>query len=189
MNIVKLGVSGDEGSFSEEAALLYAKKARLKVKLVYLIDMEGVLSALSKDEISLGIIPVINSKCGLVKPAFEAMGRHLFKLVDELALDIQHYLLAQPGVPLNKIKTVVSHPQGLMQCAYYLNHQLPNCMQIEWIDTAKAARDLSQGILPDNTAVIAPQRCSELYRLNVLAQNIQGHEINRTCFMIACAQG
>ena len=50
--MLRIGVSGDVGSFSEEAGLIYAAKAQGgQSKLFYLIDMEGVLAALSKDEI------------------------------------------------------------------------------------------------------------------------------------------
>ncbi len=80
--MIQLGVSGDVGSFSEEAALLYAKQKGLTVVLDYLIDMEGVLAALDNQEIEVGILPVVNLNGGLVKPALEAMDRHLFLLMN-----------------------------------------------------------------------------------------------------------
>ena len=40
MNKVKIGISGDAGSFSEEAALQYAQRENFVPKIVYAIDME-----------------------------------------------------------------------------------------------------------------------------------------------------
>ena len=87
-NTIKLGLSGAPGSFSEEAALLYAEREGLKSDLKYLIDMEGVLAALTRGEIDKGIFPVVNNQGGLVKQAFQAMGKYLFKLFLCLADDI-----------------------------------------------------------------------------------------------------
>ena len=43
--MIKIGISGDAGSFSEEAVWLYARQAGMKPKLSYLIDMEGALTS------------------------------------------------------------------------------------------------------------------------------------------------
>jgi len=39
-----IAVSGEAGSFSEEAGLLYAQRLGLETEFNYAIDMEGVLS-------------------------------------------------------------------------------------------------------------------------------------------------
>ena len=81
-----IGVSGDIGSFSEEAAFQYAKQVEMNPLLVYARDMEGVLAAIEAGSVDLGIFPVVNLYGGLVKPAFKAMGNYLFT-------PIIHYLL------------------------------------------------------------------------------------------------
>jgi len=184
-----IGVSGLAGSFSEEAALRYAKHASITAHLVYLIDMEGVLSALSQNKIDIGIFPVVNIHGGLVKPAFEAMGKYLFTPIDELWLDVNQCLLALPGMTLKQIQNIASHPQAFAQCKKYLNHKLMRVPHITWIDTAKAAKDLSDGILSNTTAVIAPARAAEIYHLDILEKNIQDHNPNLTAFIIAKRYG
>lgn len=179
-----LGVSGDRGSFSEEAALLYAKRAGIKVSLSYLIDMEGVLAAIEKGAIDLGILPVVNLYGGLVKPAFEAMSKHLFTLVDELWLEVNQCLLVRPGLTLNNLTGIVSHPQGLAQCKQFLQKEFKELQLIEWCDTAKAASDLVEGKLSWRTAVIAPERCAAIYGLEIMARNIQDCNPNLTAFIL-----
>jgi len=182
--IIRLGVSGDKGSFSEEAGLLYARRAGIKPNLKYCIDMESVLATLDKKQIQLGIFPVVNSRGGLVQTAFEAMGRHLFELVDEIWFDVRQCLMARKGVKAQDIKQITSHPQAFSQCERYLAKEFPKAKLVEWEDTAKAARDLALGRLPKFTAVIAPAGCARIYGLQLLKKSIQDNRPNLTTFIV-----
>lgn len=184
MKKIKLAVSGDAGSFSEEAGRLYARQAGVTAELIYMIDMEGVLTALDKGEANLGIFPVVNSRGGLVQTAFCAMGRHIFELVGELPMEVNQCLLVLPAVKKDSIKQIASHPQALSQCAQYLKKNYPRAKLVEWLDTAKAARDLAVGVIPKDSAVIAPARSAELYGLEILARGIQDESPNITTFII-----
>src|SRR3990167_10139690 len=119
-NTILLGVSGDVGSFCEAAGFEYAKKNNLKVELVYLMDMEGVLAAIDAQQIEMGIFPVVNFRGGIVKPAFEAMGKYSFRPIDDIWLNVQQCLLVRSDTKLSTIKKIVSHPQALAQCQNYL---------------------------------------------------------------------
>ena len=120
----------------------------------------------------------------MVKPAFQAMGKHLFTLIDELWLEVRQCLLVLPGTTIHQIKSIASHPQGLAQCRHYLQKEFHNIELIEWIDTATAAKDVAQGNLPSCTAVIAPERSAEIYGLDIIAKNIQDSNPNLTAFII-----
>ena len=180
-----IGVSGDAGSFSEEAALVYAKRAGIHPLLAYLSDMEGVLLAIEAGGVDIGIFPVVNLSGGLVNSAFKAMGNHLFTPIDELWLEVNQCLLVLPGMRLDQIEHIVSHPQAFLQCAVYLQNQLKDVCRTEWINTAKSAKDLATGILSPTTAVIASRRSAELYGLATLASNIQDSHPNLTAFILA----
>lgn len=180
-----MGVSGLAGSFSEQAALRYIEQQNLNASLVYLVDMEGVLAAVEDSSVHLGIFPVINTIGGLVKPAFAAMGKHLFDPIDELWLEVNQCLLALPNTDKSQITQIVSHSQALAQCKNYLTQNFPQAELVEWIDTAKAAQDLAKGEFSTTTAVIAPESSAPLYTLNVLAKNIQDKTPNLTAFIIA----
>lgn len=182
--MLTLAVSGDEGSFSEEAGLLYCSREGVDPKLMYAIDMEGVLARVENGEVERGIFPVVNSRGGLVQTAFEAMGRHHFTLVNELWLEVQQCLLVLQGHDRSTITQIVSHPQALSQCERYLADSFPGARQIKWEDTAKAARDLASGVLPPTTAVIAPARAAVLYDLAICERGIQDSRPNLTTFII-----
>lgn len=179
-----IGISGDVGSFSEEAGLRYMEKMQINLTLKYLIDMEGVLSELNDHKIDIGILPVVNLRGGLVRMAFEAMGKYQYKLIDELWLEVNHCLLMHPNGLTNKLHNIVSHPQAFLQCGNYLQKHFSNTSLTEWQDTAIAARELANGHLSPITAVIAPERAAHIYGLNVVAKNIQDENPNLTAFII-----
>lgn len=188
-NSIKLGVSGDKGSFSEEAGLVYAKNHKIKPTIDYLIDMEGVLAAVESGTVDIGIFPVVNLHGGLVRMAFEAMGKHQFKVIDELWLEVNQCLLAKPGVTSSEIKNIISHSQAIAQCGQYLQKNFDQAQLIESQDTAKAAKELSLDKLPLLSAVIAPQRSAHLYGLEIVAKNIQDNNPNLTAFIIVKKYG
>lgn len=181
---IKLGVSGDPGSFSEEAGRLYAKSRQLDATLDYLIDMEGVLHALNNGSIDRGIFPVVNLYGGLVRMAFDAMGRYPFRVLDELWLSVHQCLLVKPHTKKDQILKVISHPQALAQCKKYLAMNFNACELVEFQDTAKAAKALSTGEISVTSAVIAPEKAAENYGLEVLEKDIQDVNPNLTGFII-----
>ena len=181
---MKLAVAGDAGSFSEEAGRLYSEREGLHVELVYAIDMEGVLTRVDRGDVALGIFPVVNAYGGLVRQAFDAMGRHHFIVVDEFPLDVQQCLMVLPQCTRSEIKNIASHPQALRQCRRTIAREFPKAKIIEWVDTAKAGRDLQAGLLPATTAVIAGARAASLYGLKILEHGIQDIKPNITTFII-----
>jgi len=179
-----LGVSGVRGSFSEEAALHFSKKNNLDCTLEYLVDMEGVLSAFDRNAIDLGVFPVVNNNAGLVQAAFIAMGKRSFTYLENIWLEINHCLLAKPGIQLQQIQKIISYPQALLQCKQYLGQHFKNAELVEWDDTAKAANDLAKNILDDTSAVIASESCAKIYGLSILEKNIQDINPNMTAFIL-----
>lgn len=180
-----IGVSGDVGSFSEEAALVYIKKSAIRqYQLQYLINMENVLAALSNKTIELGIFPVVNNNSGLVRPAFDAMGRYLFEIIDDVHLDVWQCLLAKKLLTQKQIKAIYSYPPAFDQCKKFLADEVMGIPTIDWGDTAKAARDLSNGVINDNCVVIGSKAAAEAYNLHILATNIQDVKPNITIFVV-----
>lgn len=182
---IKIAVSGDAGSFSEEAGLLYVQRQCWdNPGIIFAINMEGVLQAVSEEQADYGIFPVVNSRGGLVQTAFAAMGKYLFSLVDELCFEVYQCLMVMPSVEKTEIKQIATHPQAVSRCERYLKRKYPEVILLDWEDTAKAARDLSSGVLPRDTAVIAPARAAELYGLELLDKGIQDNHPNLTTFII-----
>ncbi len=181
----KLAVSGDPGSFSEEAGRLYAtRRGWDDVELVFATDMAGVLSRVDNGEVEYGIFPVVNSRGGLVHMAFDAMGEYTFKMIDEVWFEVYQCIMTLSGVKKENITQIVSHPQAIAQCERYIKKEFPNAKLVEWEDTAKAAKDLHDGTLEKTSAVIAPTRSQQIYDLEMLERGIQDNHPNLTTFII-----
>jgi prephenate dehydratase len=185
-NVVKIGISGARGSFSEEAARLYAHKTGLtRFKLSYLISVENVLSALEEGAVDLGIFPIENSNGGVVLEAIHAMAKHRFAIKKLFEIDVHHNLLVKKGVKADSVRTIVSHDQAIKQCRFYLKRRWPRVKIEEYADTAKAAEDLASGKLPKTTAVIASRAAATLHNLDLLEESIQDLKFNYTSFIAA----
>lgn len=154
-------------------------------EIVPLISAEAVFTALENGAIDKGIFPIENSNGGIVLEAVHAMAKHRFSIERMFELDVHHMLLVKPGVTSSHITAITSHDQALKQCRMYLKRVWPNAQIDPYEDTARAAEDLSNGTLPDTTAVIAPRRCAEMYHLDILEESIQDLKFNYTTFVVA----
>lgn len=179
-----IGVSGAVGSFSEAAAKEYCRKQDVKdCKIEYLVSVENVLNALENGKINLGIFPIENSNGGIVIESVYAMSRYIFNIRELFEIPVIHCLLVKPDTKKEIITTIASHDQALKQCKMYIRRNWANVGIEERDDTAKAAKDLSEGILPPTTAVIAPEGCAELYGLEILEKGVQDLKFNFTSFL------
>ena len=98
--LLSLGVMGIRGSFSEEAALEYARDNNLgEVEIVELLNTEKVLRAVEAGEVDIGIFALENSNGGVVYESVYAMAAHRFRVVDLFEIDVNHTLLVHPSLP------------------------------------------------------------------------------------------
>lgn len=184
MKKIIVGVSGDVGSFSEQASMEYCRKNNIpNYELKYLISVEKVLKSLNEEKIDIGIFPIENSNGGVVIESIFAMSRYIFKIKDIFEIPVIHCLLTKKGMKKEDIKTIASHDQALKQCKMYLKRQWSNANLKETSDTAGAARDLSEGKLTDETAILAPESCATLFGLMIMEKGVQDLKFNFTNFL------
>ena len=189
--MLKIGISGAKGSFSEEAVRTYARKLNGSLgryQIEYLVSVENVLAALENDSVHLGIFPIENSNGGVVLEAVHAMSRHNFEIKKIFEIDVHHNLLVKRGVTAEHVRVITSHDQAIRQCRTYLRRKWPNIDHKDYADTAKAAEDLASGKLSDSTAVIASLAAAEIYGLDILEESIQDLKFNYTSFIAAGAR-
>lgn len=97
-------------------------------------------------------------------------------------MKIDQCLLALPGTKLDEIKTVFSHPQGLLQSRDFMTKH-PDYKGIEYSSTAAAALKVAED--NDRTqAAIASRRAAREYGLEIVADSIQHEKNNCTRFII-----
>lgn len=172
---------GPPGTFSEQAISNYC--SRYGGSTHQCESIRDIVEALSSDKVDLGLLPLENSLEGSVNLSLDLIYQHSeLKLYREIILPIAHYLQAAPGVKKEDIEKIYSHPQAIAQSGEYLNKYFKDAKIVYTESTAAAA---SKVLDQDKSAVIGSIRLSEIYNLNILAENLQGDLPNATRFVLA----
>lgn len=173
--MTRVAFQGERGAFSEDAVLRFFGDVEL-LPCRALID---VFEAVSQDRAGSGMVPVENSQAGSINETYDLLLRHDLNIFGEIALEVDHCLLARPGETLDSIRTVYSHPQALAQSEEFLRKL--NAEIVPTYDTAGSAKLICEKGLV-NCAAVASKRVAEIYRMQVLAEDIQTIASNYTKF-------
>ena len=144
-------------------------------------QFKEVALALNNGDADYGVLPIENSSAGDVAGVYNILLENDVCIVGEVFVKVDHCLLGCPGSKIEEIKTVYSHPQGLMQCAPYLEKLGAEQKSVE--NTAVAAEMVAKRNNPQEAA-IASRRAAELYGLDILAESINFDASNETRFVI-----
>ena len=132
-------------------------------------------------EVELGVLPLHNSRAGMVEEVVRLLAKAPVQVADRVALRIHQSLLGLSGTRLEDITHVTSHPHALAQCGQFLSRREWKLVPAE--NTAVAARRLLAGADPGD-AVVASRRAAEIHGLTILAQDIEDDGENTTRFAI-----
>ena len=129
----KIGCQGTNGANSETASQQFFPDRAV----TFYPTFEHVFQAVERGEVEFGVLPVYNSTSGSVTPTYDLLGKYNCYITAMNQVKIKHCLAVRPGVSLEQIQAVYSHPQALMQCSDFLKYH--NLKQIEYSNTATAA--------------------------------------------------
>ena len=142
----------------------------------------GVMEAVCDGMADYGILPIENSSTGGITANYDIILEYPISILGEHVMEINQCLLGLPGAHLDEIRTVYSHPQGLMQCRAFLENH-PEIDGVEFESTASAAKKVFEDGDPSQAA-IAGITAADIYKLSVVAQNIQTEKDNSTRFIV-----
>ncbi len=184
---IKIGIQGELGSNCEEAAVKLAEKYDIKnYKIIPLVTSANVAASLNAEYIDYGVMATENSIAGRVAETELAMRelRTPYHISLPLYIPIHHCIFLKPDVKTEDLNTIVSHIQALKQTRHTRDKLCPGLKEIKAEDTAAAARKLSEGIYPDNYAVICRKNAGEMYGLELWLENIEDDKSNETAFVM-----
>ena len=174
---MKVAYAGAPGAFSHEAALTFAGDHEPKA----CSSFEAVAAAVQAGDAALGVLPLRNSAAGPV-PGVEALiASARLVVAAERDLAVRLHLLARPGVTLEQIRTVASHPMALRQCSRTIAEL--GLATREAANTALAARDLRDSA----TGVLASEAAAALYGLEIVRRDLHDDPANVTRFALVRA--
>lgn len=177
---VRVSIQGYEGSFHQVAARRFFGD---DVEVITCATFRDVVRiAANRVESDGGVMAIENSIAGSILPNYNLLQKSDLKVVGEIYLQIGQHLLVNPGVTLEDIREVHSHPMALLQCIDYLETH-PAWKLVETEDTALSAKHLHQH-RSRHTAAIASSLAAELFGLETLAPDIQTMKNNYTRFLV-----
>ncbi|MGN0819771.1 MAG: chorismate mutase [Christensenellaceae bacterium] len=174
---LKVIYSGTEGAFGYIAS----KKLFPNASLTACDDFESAYRAVENGEYDCTILPIENSYAGDVGAVMDLMFSGSLYVNQIIELDVVHNLIAKKGATLDKIKTVVSHPQALEQCEDYIKaHGLKTA---SYSNTALAAKYVLEQC-DDSFAAIASAETAEIFGMDILDRSINTARNNTTRFAV-----
>lgn len=171
-----MAFQGESGAYSEEAGHEYSPSTTM----VPYESFDAVFEAVKSDECESGLIPIENSLAGSIHQNYDLLLRYQLFIIGEYFLRVRHCLISQPDGEISHIKSAISHPQALGQCAGFLRElgikPEPVYDTAGSVKILKASGDKSK-------AAIASKRAAEIYGMKILQESIEDNPENYTRFL------
>src|SRR5690348_7603302 len=98
---------GSRGAFSEVASWQLLSSS---AQLLPCPRLEEVFDAVNSGAARYGVIPVENTLAGSIHLSFDLLNVNKLSIIGETVCRIEHALVGAPGVQLNTVRRVFSHP-------------------------------------------------------------------------------
>ncbi len=181
----KIAVQGIVGSFHEDAALKYFDE---EIEVIECKTFTKVCQLVDTDEVDYAVMAIENSIAGSLLKNYQLIRDYHLRIIGEVFLHIQMNLMVVPGVKPGDITDIYSHPIALQQCIEYIEKYYPKAELHEGMDTAGAARLISE-TRNMNAAAIGNLRSAELYKLKIVETGVETNKKNYTRFLILSKHG
>ncbi len=177
----KVAYLGPEGTYAEKAAIAFVQLEKLsEPELIPCLGLHSVIEHTANKTCDLAVVPIENSVEGGVTASLDGLWRNKNLFIRRaLILPIKHSLVGSGEI--HEISEILSHPQALAQCSGWLNHHLPNALQLPTSSTAEAVRMVVGSRF---RAAIASRSSSNLDGIRELAYPINDIAGNCTRFIL-----
>jgi prephenate dehydratase len=148
-----------------------------------------VFEAIRDGTATAGVVAIESSLAGSIRETYDLLSEFYddgIRIVGETSVPVRLALVALPGQSIDWIQRVYSHAQALAQADEFLRTR--DWQVMTTYNTAGAARMIAEK-RERGAAAIASPRVAELYGLEILADNVQTGEENRTRFAILARDG
>ena len=180
-----IAIQGGYGAFHEIAAHHYFENE--EIRILPRNTFRDMVSSVQDRKSDYGIMAIENSLAGSIIPNYNLIINTKMHITGEIYLRIKQNLVAMPGVKIDQLKEVYSHPMAILQCQNFFDAH-PGIRLIESIDTAMSAEEIASNKQID-TGAISSRLAAEKYGLEVLAESIETNKMNYTRFLILSENG
>jgi 3-deoxy-7-phosphoheptulonate synthase len=172
---------GEHGAYSEMAVSRYFASDALNPMPKE--SFRSVFRSVLSGEAAYGIVPLENSLSGSIHENYDLLLQYPdVRICGEIKIRVIHSLIGLPDADYEDIEQVYSHPQGLAQCAEFLE-QFPQWQQIPFYDTAGSVAQVAR-LNDKRVAAIANSEAARVHGMRVLKESIETNPQNYTRFAI-----
>ncbi|WP_373550611.1 prephenate dehydratase [Haliscomenobacter sp.] len=178
---LRVGIQGFPGAFHEIAARLCFESR--PIDIVPCLTFEELVEKLEAgEEMDAALMAIENSLAGSLMSNYKLLDQANLLAVGEVYLRVKQNLMVLPGVKIEDLTEVHSHPVAIEQCLEFFR-QYPHIQLIRTEDTALSARNIREKGLT-NVGAIASSLAADLYEMEILAESIETNKKNYTRFLV-----
>ena len=174
---MSVAYQGQPGAFGHQAALAFLAGHEPVPKPSF----QSVLAAVRDGETEFGVLPMENSCAGPVAEVQELLASTDLPILSTHRLPVRMHLLAPEGTRMESVRSVVSHPVALAQCAETLRQM--GLATEPATNTAIAASMVAENS-DGATAVLASEAAASIYGLAILRRDVHDQADNTTTFCV-----
>src|SRR5271170_4960534 len=176
---LKVAIQGELGSNSHMATVEMLGNQN-SLEIIACTVSAQVLAKVVAGEVDGALLPIENSLHGSVAEHYDLLLELPVRIERESLLRIRHNVIAMPGVTMEEVRRVMSHPVALSQCRRFLAAH-PELEVVPFYDTAGSVKHVMAAGLRDE-AGIAPELAAKVYGAEVLVAGVEDHAENYTRF-------
>ena len=178
---LRVGIQGFPGAFHEIAARLCFEGR--PIDIVPCLTFEELVEKLEAgEEMDAALMAIENSLAGSLMANYKLLDQANLIAVGEVYLRVKQNLMVLPGVKIEDLTEVHSHPVAIEQCLEFFR-QYPHIQLIRTEDTALSARNIREKGLT-TVGAIASTLAADLYEMEILAESIETNKKNYTRFLV-----
>ncbi len=175
---MKVAIQGELGSFSHEAA----ERMLPRASVVPCARSAEVFERVERGSVDGAVIPIENTLAGTVAEHADLLLTRPVFIQAEYLLRIVHNVIAAPGVKVQALRRVLSHPVALDQCRDFFREH-PQIEAVPFYDTAGSVKHVIAEKLND-AAGIAGKQAARQYSGKILRAGIEDDKSNFTRFLL-----
>lgn len=177
---LRVSIQGYAGAFHEAAAREHF--CEHEVITVPGHTFSDVIQQVESGESDVALMAIENTLAGSLMANYDLLQRSDLRITGEVYLRIRQNLMALPGVRIEDLREVYSHPIALMQVREFFK-AWPRIKLVESADTALSALHVRES--NDRTrGAVAHNLAARLYDLELLAEGIETNKLNHTRFLV-----
>ncbi|MBI5189569.1 MAG: prephenate dehydratase [Nitrospirae bacterium] len=174
---MKVAYLGPQATFSHLACLQHFGGS---AEFTPVNSIREVFGEVEKGLAKYGVVPIENSTEGVIGYTIDMFMDSDLKIAGEIMLEVTQNLMNRSG-RREDIMHILSHPQPLAQCRFWLESNMKSVPASEVSSTTKAAEMAASD---PSVAAIASKLAADIYGLKIIKEHIQDSANNCTRFLV-----